>query len=102
VKNNNHMTPHPCDRANCVREELMGNDTVRGVTRSPAGDPWRAFDALPRPIRDAMQDGVSPICPLKVRRLWRSERRQHGDEQAVAHVIAAIQRAQVHAQGRRT
>ncbi len=67
------------------------NATVLGVRRAPRGDPWQAFDALPRAIRDALQDGVSPLCPLKVRRLWIAERRKHGEADAVAHVLQRIE-----------
>lgn len=75
----------------------MMNATVRGFRRSPRGDPWQAFDALPRPIRDAMQEGVSPVCPLKVRRLFRELRCQHGAAEAVARVVSRIEAA--HATG---
>jgi hypothetical protein len=49
---------------------------------------------LPRPIRDALQDGVSPLCPLKVRKAWREARRQHGDAAAITHVLRLIDAAQ--------
>jgi hypothetical protein len=73
------------------------NATVRGRRRSPRGDPWHAFDALPRPIRDALQNGVSPLCPLKVRKTWREARRQHGEAEAIAHVLRLIDAAQTKA-----
>jgi len=75
------------------------NATVRGRSRSPGGDPWQAFDALPRPIRDAMQEGVSPVCPLKVRKLYRTLRRAHGETQAIADVVQGIKTAQRWAAG---
>ena len=63
------------------------NATVRGNRRSPRGDPWQAFDELPKPLRDAMQDGVSPLCPLKVRAAWRAACRRYSEGVAIAHVL---------------
>lgn len=70
------------------------NATIRGIRRSPRGDPWEAFDSLPRPIRDALQDGVSPLCPLKVRAAFRASRRRYGEAEAIDRVVQAIAAAQ--------
>src|SRR5271169_6132134 len=95
----NCTTPMRCQtRCKAVaddRQDLLTlNATVRGMRRSPRGDPWQAFDALPKPIRDAMQEGVSPVCPLKVKRLFREERRRHGEAAAIARVVQRIEDAQ--------
>jgi uncharacterized protein DUF6525 len=75
------------------------NATIRGSRRSPRGDPWQAFDALPRPIRDALQYGVSPICPLKVRAALRMNRRAYGETKAIERVLQLITDAQAKAVG---
>jgi hypothetical protein len=41
-----------------------------------------------------MQEGVSPLCPLKVRRLFRVECRRHGEAEAIARVVQRIEGAQ--------
>jgi hypothetical protein len=73
------------------------NGTIMGSRRSPRGDPWRAFDALPRPIRDALQDGVSPLCPLKVRAVLRVNRRAYGETEAIERVVRLIAKVQAKA-----
>jgi hypothetical protein len=75
------------------------NTTVSGSSRSPRGDPWQAFDALPRPIRDGMQEGVSPLCPLKVRRLFRALCREKGETEAIAALLKSIAVVQARAAG---
>jgi hypothetical protein len=71
------------------------NETVRGLAPSGGGDPWKAFDALPAPIRVACWGGVSSVCPLKVRRLWQAERKRGGTEaEAIARTVRRIETAQ--------
>ena len=72
---------------------MTTNATERAFGRSPR-DPWRAFDALPRPIRDALQDGVSPMCPGKVRAVFRALRREVGETEAITRLVARIEAQQ--------
>jgi hypothetical protein len=48
---------------------------------------------LPLPIRDAMQDGISPLCPLKVLAALRVERRRCGETEAIAILLRRIETA---------
>jgi hypothetical protein len=44
-----------------------------------------------------MQEGVSPLCPLKVRRVYRKERQQRSEAEAIANVVRRIEDAQAEA-----
>ena len=41
-----------------------GNSVVRLVRRRPKADPWNVYDALPAPIRAALQEGPEELDPL--------------------------------------
>jgi hypothetical protein len=45
-----------------------GETKVRQSRRQ--GDPYQAFESMPRVIRNAMNDAYGPICPLSVAAIY--------------------------------
>ena len=65
-----------------------GNSVVRLVRRLPKADPWNVYDALPAPIRAALQEGPEELNPLWARSRLRRFLRDGEDEAAA--VLAVV------------
>ena len=65
-----------------------GNSVIRLVRRMPKADPWDVYDALPAPIRAALQEGPEALNPLWARSCLRRFRRR--DEDEAAAVLAVV------------
>jgi hypothetical protein len=76
---------------------LLHERDYSGIASIAARRSLEAFDALPRPIRDALQDGVSPLCRLKVRAVLRVNHRTYGETEAIERVLQLIAEAQAKA-----